>query len=271
MNVNGIKESLTLSFIILTWNSQNYIKKCIESIVGTLDQVLSYEIFIIDNGSSDQTRAILSELETVYKDILHLILLDENMGTTYPRNLGIKESKGSYICIMDSDVELLNDTISQLIDTLNLAPEIGLAAPKMVYPDYKLQKSTDYFPTLTRKILRYFFLRQLESMEESVHGDNNQPVEVDYAISALWLLKKKVLSDVGLLDEKIFYAPEDVDYCLRIWKKGYKIMYDNSVSAVHHTQEISRGFRLNQAFFRHIKGLLYYFLKHKYFFIKPSF
>jgi GT2 family glycosyltransferase len=77
-------------------------------------------------------------------------------------------------------------------------------------------------------------------------------------------LKKEVLKNVGLLDENIFYAPEDVDYCLRIWLAGYKVVYNSEVSAIHHAQEISRGLKINRATINHIKGLAYYFKKHKY-------
>lgn len=80
------------------------------------------------------------------------------------------------------------------------------------------------------------------------------------------ILPSSVVDKVGLLDENIFYAPEDVDYCLRIWKSGFKIIYDPQVSAVHHAQEISRGFTFNKATVEHIKGLFYYFRKHRCFF-----
>jgi len=92
---------------------------------------------------------------------------------------------------------------------------------------------------------------------------------VDYAISAVWVIKKEVLKIVGLLDENIFYSPEDVDYCLRLWKAGYKIIYEPRVPVIHHTQEISRGFKLNSAMLNHIKGLIYYFRKHGYFLRRP--
>ncbi|MCK4486712.1 MAG: hypothetical protein KAU38_08130 [Desulfobacterales bacterium] len=79
-----------------------------------------------------------------------------------------------------------------------------------------------------------------------------------------------MLQVIGLLDEKIFYAPEDVDYCLRTWRVGYKVLYDSRVSAIHHAREISRGIRINRATISHIKGLLYYFMKHKYMLRRPD-
>jgi len=260
-----------VSFVILTWNSENYIKNCIDSIVSALkNSDFLYEIFIVDNGSRDNTIDTLNLLHGKYPEIIRLILLKENTGTTYSRNLALRKTKGQYICIMDSDVEIFPGIIDQLTKNIELNTNIGLSIPKVVYPSGQLQKSTDVFPTITRKLYRYLFLKKIESME-ALEKTKKSLREVDYAISAIWLLNRKVITDIGFLDEKIFYAPEDVDYCIRIWKAGYKIVYDNSICVIHHTQEISRGFRINKAFISHIKGLLYYFIKHKYFLRPPSF
>jgi len=80
----------------------------------------------------------------------------------------------------------------------------------------------------------------------------------------MWILKREILEKIGLLDEKIFYSPEDVDYCLRVWKAGYTVLYNTNASCIHHAQEISRGLRINSTTVKHIIGLLYYFRKHKY-------
>jgi GT2 family glycosyltransferase len=121
----------------------------------------------------------------------------------------------------------------------------------------------DRFPTLPHKARRFFALR---AMERRV---NREPPpggvrEVDYAISAFWLFRRDLIDRVGVLDERIFYAPEDVDYCLRLWKSGYSVLYDATVHAVHDAQEISRGAPLKKIALRHIAGLLYLFRKHGY-------
>lgn len=259
---------MDLSFVILTWNSEKYISKCLSSIVISLESsYLSYEVLIVDNGSQDNTINIIE----AQKDInIRLIKLDWNTGTTYSRNIAVQRAIGEFICIMDSDVELQPGTIEKLITNLKKNYLLGIAAPKLIYPNGRRQKTTDLFPTIQRKITRYFFLRKIEKTEET-DKKSNTVHEVDYAISALWVLKKDMINKIGPLDENIIYSPEDADYCLRVWKAGYHILYNPEVFAVHHTQEITRSFKCSKATVEHIKGLFYYFRKHRYYFRAPVF
>ncbi len=260
-----------ISFVILAWNCKDFMENCLFSIQASLSETKTpYEIIVVDNGSSDGTSEILESLVQKKELPLQVICLEKNTGTTYSRNLAFTRAKGTYICVMDSDVQLRSHVVETLMLRMESDSSVGLAVPKLVYPDGKLQKSTDVFPSITRKIYRYFFLKNLEAREAQKKGNMEELRVVDYAISALWVMKADLVKNVGLLDENIFYAPEDVDYCLRIWKAGYKILYDPAVFAIHHTQEISRGFRLNRAFFSHIKGLFYYFHKHGYWFRAPK-
>jgi GT2 family glycosyltransferase len=229
-----------------------------------------YEVFIIDNGSTDDSVMLINEYERKYKGLIKPIFLDHNTGTTYSRNLAIKQASGKYVAVLDSDVELNDETLVELVATLEEGNGVGLVAPKLVYGNGLLQKSYDQFPTVWRKVYRYLFLKSIEKKERELPLDD-APIEIDYAISAFWLIRKEVIENVGLLDENIFYAPEDVDYCLRIWQHGYKILYVPKVYAIHHAQEISRALRVNKATIEHIKGLIYYFSKHRYLLRKPTF
>ena len=261
---------MQISVIILCWNSQQHIRECLTSLLASLSgDFEQFEIFVVDNGSQDQSRKILEEFEHSNPTVIKTIFLDSNAGTTYSRNLALKQAAGDYIAILDIDVVVPQRIFSQLLDTLKEFPQIGMVAPKLVYRNGNFQKSTDDFPTLLEKLRRYFFLKNIEQAEGEHIDSDSRPV--DYAISAFWLLKKEVLAKVGLLDEKIFYAPEDVDYCLRIWKAGYKIIYVPSCELMHDAQEISRGFKFNKAFREHLKGLFYYFVKHRYWCKKPRF
>ncbi len=260
---------MDISVAILSWNSLGHLEKCLPKLINSLDGTgFIYEIFIIDNGSVDGSVEYLEELQKELPEKVKPIYLTHNTGTTYSRNLAFKKAKGRYIAVLDSDVEVSEGVFESLTKKLVSIPDVGIIAPKLVYPSGRLQKSTDAFPTISRKIVRFFFLKWIEKLESNRKQENIQ--EVDYAISAFWLFRREILQEVGFLDEAIFYAPEDVDYCLRIKKHGKKIVYDSTVTAVHHAQEISRGLKLNKATLEHVKGLLYYYKKHKHCFFQPK-
>lgn len=253
---------MDFSVVILTFNSQRYIRTCLDSLVSAFNTLgKTYEIFVIDNGSVDNSRAIVQAVRNEHSANIELVALDRNTGTTFSRNIGLRKATGDKIIIMDSDAYANPETIAAMAAHLDQNPRCGMAVPRLTYPDGRFQISTDIFPTLQRKFQRMFFLKNME--RETVVPTSGIHT-VDYAISAFWMFPKKVLDKVGPLDEKIFYAPEDVDYCLRIWKAGFTIQYLPQFALVHDAQELSRGFKINKFTLLHIKGLLYYFLKHRY-------
>ena len=261
---------MDVSCILLTWNSEKHLKESLSALINELNESrCSFKIFIVDNGSKDKTSEILTEFKNRYPENILPIYLHKNTGTTYSRNLALKKAKGFFIVILDSDVVVTKGALRTLIEFLGHNERVGLVVPKIVYQNGGLQKSTDRFPTVFTKLTRYFFLRLMEK-RESTGVQCTEPYEVDYAISAMWILRREVLEKVGLLDEKIFYAPEDVDYCLRIWRAGYKVNYHPGAIIIHHTQEISRNFRINNAFISHMRGLAYYFRKHGYIIRRPE-
>lgn len=265
---------MKISFIVLTWNSIDHIQNCINSIFKHINQdELHYEIIIIDNGSTDGTLELLFNYTQRSNSFFHLIRMNHNTGTTYPRNIAIRKAKGEYIVIIDSDIILTSNIFPEIIKLLKNNKKIGLVSPKLIYKDGRHQISTDRFPTFLSKLNRYFFLKKMEKTEQNnqLFSKPYKPHYVDYAISAFWVLPAHVIQEVGLLDENIYYAPEDVDYCLRIWKKGFTVVHCPALTAIHDAREISRGFRLNQAVFSHLKGLYYYFRKHRYIFTRPQF
>jgi len=263
--------TISISFIILTWNSKRHIGRCIDSLYRTVDRTqFPFEIWVVDNGSSDSTTKILQRYSSDDPEVVKPIFLPLNRGTTYSRNIAIKKANGEYFCVLDSDVELLDGTVAHLAACLHRDPTIGLIAPRLIYGNGMLQKSTDTFPTIFTKLYRFFFLKIQEKVDQA-KGNSNTAREVDYAISAFWLFRSSLIERVGLLDENIFFAPEDVDFCLRIWQSGLRILYDPAVSAIHNAQEIARKIDINRATLEHIKGLAYYFRKHGYCVTKPPF
>lgn len=94
-------------------------------------------------------------------------------------------------------------------------------------------------------------------------GDN--AFEVEYVIGACQLIRREVISDVGYLDDNIFYGPEDADYCLRARLAGWKIVYLPYVSFMHDYQQMTNKRLFSKMSFIHLKSLIYFFIKHKRF------
>jgi GT2 family glycosyltransferase len=259
---------MNISAIVLSFNSQKYIENCINNLAAALNSIPgTHEIHVIENGSVDTSPKLLATLTKRYPQLVFPIYSPTNLGTTVSRNLALRKAKGDYILVLDSDATATAESILATVKTLNDDPKCGLAVPGLCYPDGRFQLSVDTFPTVSRKIQR---LLSLKSLERDAIPLKTTTV-VDYAISAYWMLKRSVVDQVGLLDERIFYSPEDVDYCIRIWKAGYTIKLVPHVQVVHDAQEISRGKKLNSFVFRHFGGLIYYFRKHGYAFTAPRF
>lgn len=253
---------MDLSAIVLSFNSGRYIETCVRSLVHSIDECrINGEIHVVDNGSVDSSVAVLEQLKTEVGERLNVVYLPENAGTTRSRNLALRLAKGRSVLILDSDAYMNTTALRAMLRYQQLHPEAGLIAPRLIYPSGKFQMSVDVFPTVSRKVRRFLSLRTLEQRESpGVTGP------VDYAISACWLLRREAISATGLLDERIFYSPEDVDYCIRLWEAGHQVHYFSEVAVVHDAQEISRpkGLRMNRFTIRHAMGLFYLFAKHRY-------
>lgn len=254
---------MLLSVVVLSFNSGRHLGPCLDSLLSAFVKIGSpCEVFVVENGSSDGSVQLLEAYEKRHPGIVTGIYSPVNLGTTVSRNLALRRCHGEHVLILDSDARTDAECILHLIEQLRADPGIGLIAPRLLYADGRYQLSVDQFPTFMRKLQRLLALRSMERRTDPPPGLS----PVDYAISAFWLVSRQTIERVGLLDEKIFYSPEDVDYCVRVWLSGLKVVYCPAVSAVHDAQELSRSRKLNSFVVRHASGLLYYFFKYGCFF-----
>lgn len=276
--LQGLGSRKTISFVILTWNSGKYIKRCVESYSNPLvNKEYFAEFIVVDNGSNDNTVSVVEkEIKPNLHDFcnLHLIKLKKNFGTTVSRNKGIEKCNGEIVVICDSDTEFLQGDWGKIISYFEDSPEIGIVAPSLYYGDGSIQPSVKRFPTLIdkiKKLSKIFFGLSLKDTDFYEEFPWANPTFVDSAISACWILTRKTIDKVGLLDEKIFYSPEDLDYCFRTWEAGRKVLFSPEMKIMHHTQQISHKKPFSRQAITHFSGLMYYFLKHRYCFFRKTF
>lgn len=266
-----------IGFIILTWNSEKCIGSCLGSIFSLESSKVSGRIVVIDNCSTDQTESEIQRLLSIYEGksgfTCELHKLGKNYGTTVSRNIGIQRlinADVEFICILDSDTVINSDAIITLARALDKDDTMGIVGPRMKDRDNVYQHSGRNIPTLTEKILKIMPAKMLrekgEHMELSISNDGIGCVPVGYLLSACWMMRRDLPKEIGFLDEKIFYAPEDVEYCIRCQKAGYSVQYCYDAQIIHEWQRLSRKKLFSKHNFEHIKGLAYLFRKYEYLF-----
>ena len=266
--------NIQLSVIIITWNAERDVKQCLDSVMEAIAS-RSTEIIVVDNGSTDKTREILES----YGKHINLILLKKNNGVAVARNVGMAMAIGEYIWILDVDTIVNGEAVDGMIEYLEKHPECGLCACRLQSERGDVQDSCRRLPypknkirnllaaktgksILTRK-LNDKIKKQNESQFYHAELQRKEPFEAEYVIGACQMFRKTILDKVGFLDEKIFYGPEDADFCLRICRKGYKIVCLPAYCIVHHYNRISNKRIFSRMSYFHLKGLVYFYVKHK--------
>jgi len=250
---------MQLSIIILTHNSEQDIPGCLNSLYENLKHI-THEVIIIDNGSSDETINIIANN---YPDVI-LIKNRRNKGVAAARNQGIQHSKGNYILILDDDTIILPNSISKLLSFLNQNKECGLCAPLLLNQDRTIQINALRYPFLFEKLKRILnnLLRKGIPSSYQTEIENKQIFEPEYVIGAVQLINRKVFEEVGLLDESVFYGPEDADFCLRIKQHNWKIYCLPAINIIHAYKRKSYNLNHIRIIYFHIAGLIYFWKKH---------
>lgn len=256
-----------IAFVILTWNSSEYITQCLESIDSFTS--LTSRIIVVDNGSEDPTVSLIKQASLATD--LELITNARNKGTTVARNMALSSAKECpFVCILDSDTVVNESAFMQMISALESDRTIGVVGPNMRTSNGEPQLSGRNLPSLGIKLRKALPLRSMQQRGSALEEPDQAIIDgiqnVPYLLSACWLLRSSVVDEVGALDENIFYAPEDVDYCVRVWNAGYRVVKCWNANIVHNYQRISKKRLFSRMNLEHIRGLVYYFKKYGYLF-----
>lgn len=231
-------------------------------------------VWVVDNGSIDGTPEILERIAEV-DGRLHVIREGENLGTTVSRNEALRcvAPDTDYVCVLDSDTVVNQAAFERLVAVL-VDGTIGVVGPTMANSEGQVQLSGRALPTLGIKLRKACSIGGASKKAADAEVPS-APVkgglqDVGYLLSACWLMPYGSLETVGLLDEKIFYAPEDVDWCLRCHKAGLRVVRCHDARIVHEYQRLSRKRIFSKINVEHVKGLAHYFMKHRYLFNAPA-
>ena len=245
-----------VSTVILTWNSAGKIEPCLESL-GRGTQVPD-EIIVVDNGSTDQTRAVFAE----QFPSVRVIANEHNRGVARARNQGLAVARGAYLLVLDDDTFVLPDALARLVSVLDTNPTVAVCGPQLVNSACQPVSLDRSFPTLLHKVKRWGETSPPNEFSFG-NGMSGGLQEVNSVIGACQLIRRTALDEVGLYDEHIFYGPEDIDFCLRLHQAGWQVVCEPAARVIHAEQRIARSV-WSEIGRKHAAGLVYYFWKHRY-------
>lgn len=219
-----MKQSLEISFIVVNYNGIQNTIELLDSIELNLKSI-SYEVIVVDNGSSVDEAALLSEEFLQYK----IIRSEKNLGFSGGNNLGIKASSGRYIMLINNDTLLCDNSICELVKMLEEDSSIGAVSPKIYFmsPPNTIQYAG--FTELTKITLR----NRAIGYNELDTGQYDTSAETASTHGAAMMIKREVIDTVGYMSEIYFLYYEELDWCARMREYGYRLMYQPAALVIH--------------------------------------
>ncbi len=237
-----------LSIIIVNYNVRDFLENALKSIERAIEGI-NAEVFVVDNASEDGSVEMLKQKFPWVKVIAN----DRNLGFARANNQALKIAKGKYILLINPDTVVQEDTFKVLISFLESHPECGMAGCKILNPDGTLQLACRRsFPTpwvaFTKMVgLSTLFPKsKIFAKYNLTYLDPDVITEVDLISGSFMMVRREVYEQVGGLDEDFFMYGEDIDWCYRIKKAGWKIYYVPLTQIIHFKGESTKRSNIDE-------------------------
>ena len=214
----------TTSVIVLVWNGEKFLAPCLESLLN--QTVKPAEIIVVDNASTDRSVQIAQTYAD--KGAIRFLRNEDNLGYAGGNNVGIAAARGEIIVLLNQDTVVHPTWLAALQEAFT-DKAVGIVGCKTLYPD---EKTLQHAGGLVR--FPDAFTRHVGQGEQDV-GQYDEPREVDYVTGAAFAVHRRVIEQVGLLDS-LFYPAfyEEIDYCYRARRAGFKVLYFPKATLIHH-------------------------------------
>lgn len=223
-----------VSVIVVSWNTCNFLRQCLGSIVhGSSTRVC--EIIVVDNASSDGSAEMV---EREFPQVT-LIRAGSNLGFARANNLAMQRARGSLLALVNSDAMAHAGCLDILAEFLARHPDVGLVGPRVNGGDGELQRTCRRLPTLWNTACRTLALDRLFASNRMFSGYEMTPDEhasgrnVEVLSGCFCVARRAAVAEVGGLDEQFFFYGEDIDWCKRLSDAGWDLMYVPEATATH--------------------------------------
>jgi len=237
------KYNNSISIIIVTYNSEDHIDRCLRSLLLHENRYIK-EIILIDNASTDDTLKIVSKVKNLKIEVLKQ---KNNIGFASSVNIGIKKEKGKYILLINPDTEILKECFCNLIKSVEVERG-GISGGKMIGKGGLVHNTHVRNPNLLIGLFDFTNLKKIfpnnrwhKKFYYFDSKSNGLDMEVDAVSGGFMLIDKRVINKIGNLNENFFMYLEDIEYCNRARNEGFRVIYCPGAVIYHEGGASSRN------------------------------
>lgn len=240
---------MKLSIIIVNYNCGKFLLPLLNSLKVLWEKRKDFEVFVVDNYSTDGSK------EAVAQNFpwVELIANEKNLGFSRGNNQALKRAKGEYLLLLNPDTEVPPETLEKVLKFMDERKDVGGLTCRVELKDGSLDPACHRgFPTPWASISYFLGLERLFP-KSKIFGryhitwaDKTKPHEIDSPSGCFFLMRKKVLEEIGYFDEDYFLYGEDVDLAFRMKKNGFKIFFYPEVKIIHY-KGVSSGVKKSSA------------------------
>ena len=231
---------MQLSVIILNYNVRYFLEQCVLSVQKALEELnpdASGEIIVIDNASTDDS------CEMIKTKFPHIKLIENKTNYGFPKgnNIGVAQAKGEYICILNPDTVVGEDTFSKILNTKNWQLNTGIIGCKLIDGSGNfLPESKRGIPTPWVAFTKIFGLYNISNYfgkYYAQHLSENESGEVAILVGAFMMMQRELYLEIGGFDEKCFMYSDDIDLSYMVKKLGNTNFYFHETTVIHYKGE----------------------------------
>jgi len=228
---------MQLSVIILNYNVRNFLELCVLSVQNAI-QNIDAEIIVVDNNSRDDSCAVMKQRFPKVK----LIENKENSGFPKGNNIGVSQAQGEYICILNPDTVVAEDTFTKVLAFAEKQKKLGIVGVKLIdgtgnfLPESKRGTPTP-FVAFTKISGLYKIFPKKFGKYYAQHLSENETGKVEILVGAFMLMKRELYNEIGGFDENCFMYSDDIDLSYMALKKGKSNFYFHETSVIHYKGE----------------------------------
>lgn len=218
---------MILSVIIVSYNSSSFLELCLHSVAKAISQLeIESEVIVVDNSSSDDSCEVLNNKFSFVK----LIQNDENIGFSKANNLGVSKAKGKYICILNPDTVLQENTFDKILKFYKSNIKVGFVGCQMIDGNGMfLKESKRVIPSIFSSFMKVLGISKFyySALDKDKRG------YIDILAGAFMFVERTIYDSVKGFDEDYFMYGEDIDLSYKALKKGYSNYYLGDVKIIH--------------------------------------